>query len=63
MHNSSYKFDEEAITNFIKRHIKPIKKQEQIKLFIYYTKFKTSHHILKNNTNSSKILVNQTNVV
>ena len=38
----NYKLDEKAITNIIKRHIKPIEKQKQIKLIIYYTKFKTS---------------------
>ena len=59
----NYKLDEQAITNMIKRHIKPIKKQKQIKLFIYYTKFKTSNLIVKNNTNSAKIHLNQTNVV
>ena len=58
-----YKLDEQAITNIIKRHIKPIKKQEQIKLIIYYTKFKTLNLIVKNNTNSAKIYLNQTNVV
>ena len=58
-----YKLDEQAITNIIKRHIKPIEKQKQIKLIIYYNKFKTSNLIVKNNTNSTKILLNQTNVV
>ena len=58
----NYKLDEQAITNIIKRHIKPVEKQKQIKL-IYYTKFKTSNFINKNNTNSAKIHLNQTNVV
>ena len=58
-----YKLDEQAITNIINRHIKPIKKQKQIKLIIYYIKFKTSDIIVKNNTNSAKIRLNQTNVV
>ena len=61
MHNN-YKLDEQAITNILKRHIKPIEKQKQIKL-IYYTKFKTSNLIIKNNTNSAKIHLNKTNVV
>ena len=56
----NYKLNKQAITNIIKRHIKPIEKQKQIKL-IYYTKFKTSNLIVKNN-NSAKILLNQTNV-
>ena len=51
----NYKLDEQAITNIIKN-------PKQIKL-IYYTKFKTSNLIVKNNTNSAKILLNQTNVV
>ena len=56
MHNN-YKLDEQAITNIIKRHIKPIEKQKQIKLIIYYTKFKISNLIVNNNTNSGKILL------
>ena len=62
MHNNN-KLDEQAITNIIKRHIKPFKKQKQIKLSIYYTKFETSNLIVKNNTNYAKIQQNQTNVV
>ena len=58
----NYKLDKQAITNIIKRHIKPIKKRKQIKL-IYYTKFKTSNLIVKNNTNSTKIHLNKTNEV
>ena len=49
----NYKLDGQARTNIIKRHIKPIKKQKQIKLIIYYTKSKTSNFIVKNNTNST----------
>ena len=44
----NYKLDEQAITNVIKRQIKPIEKQKQIKL-IYYTKFKISNIFVKNN--------------
>ena len=51
-----------AITNIIKRHIKSIEKQKQIKLIIYYTKSKTSNLIVRNN-NSAKIPLNQTNVI
>ena len=51
---NNYKLDEQAITNIIK----PIKMQKQIKLIIYYTKFKTSNLIVKNNTNSAKIHLN-----
>ena len=58
----NYKLDEQAITNIIKRHVKSIKKQKQIKLIIYYTKFKISNFIVKNNT-IAKIYLNQTNVV
>ena len=36
MHNN-YKLDKQAITNSIKRHIKPIENQKQIKLIIYST--------------------------
>ena len=59
----NYKLDKQAITNIIKRHIRPIKKQKQIKLIIYFTKFKTSNLIVKNNTNSAKIHLTQINVV
>ena len=58
----NYKLDKQAITNIIKRHVKPIKKQKQIKLIIYYTRFKTSKFII-DNTNSTKIHLNKTNVV
>ena len=59
----NYKLDEQAITKIIKRHIKPIEKQKQIKLIIYYTKFKTSNLIIKNNIDSAKIHLNRTNEV
>ena len=59
----SYKLDEEAIINIIKRQIKHIEKQKQIKLIIYYSKFKTPNLIFKNNINSAKMHLNQTNVV
>ena len=61
--HSNYKLDEQAITNIIKWHIKPIEKQKQMKLIIYFSKFKTSNLIVKNNTNSAKTLLNQINVV
>ena len=38
--HSNYKLDKQAIINMIKRHIKPIEKQKQIKLIIYHAKFK-----------------------
>ena len=53
----------QIIINIIKRNIKPTEQQKHIKLIIYYTKFKTSNLIVKNNTNSPKTLLNQTNVV
>ena len=55
--------DEQIVTKIMKRYIKPIEKQKQIKLIIYYTKFEISNLIVKNNTNSAKILLNQSNVV
>ena len=62
MHNN-YKLDEQEITNIIKRHIKLIEKEKQLKLIINYTKFKTSNLIVENNTSSAKIPLNQTNLV
>ena len=59
----NYKLDEQAMTNIIKRRLKPIEKQKQKKIIINYSKFKTSNFIVKNNTNSAKTYLNQTNVV
>ena len=59
--HKNYKLDEQIITNII--HIKSIRLQKQIKLIIYYTKFKISKFIVKNNTNSLTIFLNQTNIV
>ena len=58
----NYKLDEQAINNIIKRHIKLVEKQKQIKFIIYYTKFKTSYLLVKNITKSAKIHLNQTNL-
>ena len=56
------KIDEQVITNIIRRHIKPIEQQKQIKLIINCTKFKMSNLMVKN-TNFPKSSQNQTNVV
>ena len=61
--HKNYKLDEQEITNIIHRYIKPTEPQKQIKLIISDTKFKTSNLIVKNNTNSLKTLLNQTDVV
>ena len=61
--HKNYNLDEQVITNIIRRHIKLTEPQKQIKFIIFYTKFKTSNLIVKNNTNSPKTLLNQTNVV
>ena len=61
--HKNYKSNEQVITNIIHRHIKPIKHQKQIKLIIYYTKFKTSSLIVKNNINSPKTYLNEINLV
>ena len=45
------------------RICKPAESQKQINLIIYYTKFKTSNIIVKNNTNSPKTPFTQNNVV
>ena len=45
--HKNYKLDEQVITNIIHWHMKPIEQQKQIKLIIYYTKFKTSNLIIK----------------
>ena len=42
----NYKLDEQAITNIIKRYMKRIEKEKQIKLIIYNTKFKTLNFIV-----------------
>ena len=43
--------------------MKPIEKQKGIKLIIYYAKFKILNLTVKNNTNSTKILLNQSHVI
>ena len=48
--HKNYKVDKQVISNIIHRHIKPTKPPKQIKLIIYYTKFKTSNLIVKNYT-------------
>ena len=58
-----YKLDEQTKTNNIKRRIKPIEKEKLIKPVIYFTRFKTLNLLVKNNTNSDKILLNLTNIV
>ena len=61
--HKNYKLDEQVITNIIHGHIKPTEQPKQIKLVIYYTKFKTSHLIVKNNSNSPETFLNLTNEV
>ena len=39
--------------------IEPIEQQNQLKLIIYYTKFKTSNFIVKNSTNFSQTFLNE----
>ena len=39
----NYQLDEQAITNIIKRYIKPIEKQKQIKLILYNHIISSSH--------------------
>ena len=48
--HKNYKVDWQVMTNILYRHIKPTEPQKQTKLIIYYTKFKTSKLIIKNNT-------------
>ena len=61
--HKNYKLDKQVIINIIHRYIKPIEQLKQIKLIIYYTKFKMSHFIVKNNINFPQTFLNQTNVV
>ncbi len=60
--HKNYKLNKQVITNYIHRHIKLIEHQKQTKLIIYYSKFKTSNLIVKNNTNSHRDFLNQTKV-
>ena len=57
--HKNYKVDKQVISNIIHWHIKPTEPQKQIKLIIYYTKFKTSNLIVKNYTNYSKTPLTQ----
>ena len=65
--HKNYKLEKQVTTNIIQWHINPsnIKNKTKKTLIIYYTKFKTSNPIVKNNTNSlpPKSFLNQTNVV
>ena len=59
--HKNYKVDEQVITKIIYRHIKPTEPQKQIKLIIYYIKFKTSNLIVTIQTPPNPLT--QTNVV
>ena len=61
--HKNYKLHKQVITNILQRHIKPTEPQKQIKLIIYYTKFKTPNLIVKNNTNPPQTHLTQTNVL
>ena len=61
--HKNYKVDEQVITNDIHRHIKLTEYQKQIKLVIFYTKFKAYNFVVKNNKNSDKPHLTQSNVV
>ena len=58
MHNSN-KLNEQTITNIIHWHTKLKEHLKQI----YYTKFKTSNLIVKNNKNTPKSYLKQIDVV
>ena len=53
--HKNYKLDEHVITNIIHGHIKPIEHQKQIKLIIYFTKFKSQISSLRIIQTLSKI--------
>ena len=57
----NYKLDEQAITNILKDTLNLSKRKKEIKINICCIKFKTSNLIIKNNTNSAKIYLIQTN--
>ena len=61
--HKNYKLYKQAITSIIHRDIKPIELQKQIKFIIHDTKFKTSNVMIRNNTDSRKTSLDQTNVV
>ena len=52
--HKNYKLDVQVITGIKHRHIKLIEYQKQIKLMVYYTKFKTLNFVVKNKANSLK---------
>ena len=58
----NYNLDDLAITNIIERPFNHLSRGRRTNKTFYYTKFKTSN-LIKNNTNSTKIHPNQTNVV
>ena len=61
--HKNWKLNKQVITNIIYWYIKPNEPQKQIKLIIYYTKFKASNLIVKNKAHSPNTNLTQTNVV
>ena len=61
--STAYKEDERIMQQIIKRNVKPIAPNTQIKLIIYYQNKKTSHLLLKNNTRQTSCDLQKSNVV
>ena len=62
MHNN-YKSDEKIFKTLIHRNILPTDPNKEIKLIIYYNKFKTSNLVIKNNSPPSIGVLQKTNVI
>ena len=58
-----YKSDEKILTTLIHRNILPTDPNKEIKLIIYYNKFKTSNLVIRNNSSPSIGVLQKYNVI
>ena len=59
----NYRSDEKILKILIHRNIHPTDPNKEIKLIIYYNKFKTSNLVIKNNSSPSIGVLQKTNVI
>jgi len=61
--SSSWKKDEQAIHNIVRKNCKTTNKEHKLKVQVYYTSPKTSSLIMQNNPTRNRSTLKQTNVV
>ena len=62
MHRN-YKLDEIARTKIFRNNVTATAPDNKVKLVIYYTKFKTTNLVVRNNSSPQTSWLNETNVV